>query len=114
MDIFLSYQAPGSGDDLADLLEMAGMAAILGRSCVLVFFGDGVLRLRREDREQPGRRSLQETLQLIEEGLIEARADADALEAHGVDPDSLLFPVRSSSREALGELLARADHVMGW
>ena len=112
--MFLSRQPPGSGDDLADLLEMAGMDAILGRSCVLVFLGDGVLRLRRQDRDQPGRRSLEESLQLVEEGLLEARADADALKAHGLDHDNLLLPVRSSSSEALRELLTRADHVMGW
>ncbi len=115
MFLFVSRQSPVTGEGPRDLFDMAATVAVFGQPCALLFLGDAVLQLLPGQRpEQACNRSTDEQLTLLAEGGTGCYADAEALRAHGLDAEALRLPAKPLERSELGELVARAEQVVGW
>jgi tRNA 2-thiouridine synthesizing protein C len=80
----------------------------------ILFIGDGVLQLLPQQHSAAiGLKSVGRALSSLP--LVDVDcvyADADALAAHGLDPDALLLPVRPVRGDDLRRLLSDCDHLV--
>ena len=115
MFLFVSRQAPVTGEGPRDLLDMAATVAVFGQPCALLFLGDAVVQLLPGQRpELAGNRSTEEQFALLAQALTGCYADAQALRAHGLEAEALRLPVKPLEASELGELVSGAEQVVGW
>ena len=81
----------------------------------ILFIGDGVLQLLpQQQADEIGLKNVGRALSslpLVDVDVV--YADADALAAHGLDPQDLLLPVRPLRGDELRRLLCNCDHLVG-
>ena len=80
----------------------------------ILFMGDGVLQLLPQQHSAAiGLKNVGRALSSLPlVDLDYVYADADALAAHGLDPDALLLPVRPLRGDDLRRLLSGCDHLV--
>ncbi len=80
----------------------------------ILFLGDGVLQLLpMQQADQIGLKNVGRALSSLPlVDVTRVYVDADALERHGLDPESLLLPAEPLRGEALRSLLSDCDHLV--
>lgn len=110
----LRHSPYGSGLARASI-DLALAFAAFEQDIELLFLGDGVLQLlTQQDSASIGRKNAGKMLSSLPLVDIETvYVDADALARHGLSEADLILPVKPVSGDALRQLLANCDHLLG-
>ena len=108
---------PPYGSSLArEALDAAMAAAAFDQQVSLIFVGDGVWQLcRQQQPEAIDQRSFEKQLALLPLYEVEQLfADVDALRARGLAADDLSLPVKLLEPQAVATLLRQQDVVLSF
>lgn len=105
---------PHGSSWLREGLDAALVAAAFGRSVSLLFMGEGVTALTRDQRAGAlGQKGTSATLEMLEMYDIDTLlVEAEALERFGLTAEALLLPTRPLDGAALAELSSRHRLVL--
>lgn len=105
---------PHGSSWLREGLDAALVAAAFGRSVSLLFMGEGVMALCRDQESGPlGQKGTANTLEMLEMYDIDSLwIEATALQRLGLSTQDLMLPVRPVLPESLATLVAAAPLVL--
>lgn len=112
----VSRRAPYGSSLPREALDAAMAAAAFDQQVTLIFMGDGVWQLcRQQQPDAIGQRSLEQALATLPLYDVERLyVDADALQLRGLRADDLSLPAQLLDSDAIATLLKQQDVVLSF
>ena len=112
--LFLMRQSPYGGTLARESLDMALATAAFDQNVQLIFMGDGVYQLIKEQQSEiKHRKNMSKTLSALSlYDINEIYADENSVNIRGLKPNELFSDTKFISSETIKKLLQQADKVM--